>query len=256
MSDGLFKQPPILCAEQVEIFVPKNPNYEVKLKLFFDHLILKDRILITDAHRKWLQNLAANYPSPPGKHPVLEHVRYWENLVFGYSIYESQGYFIGVDIQTLQPQISNYFEEPTLVIKLILTNFMTTGINFPIIQRGIDPFQPKQERPYIYRVVASYFDDTLSTITREYAIMMLHYLGITAYIFHQLSEEVMQNEQEIWLQSWPTQLSRKIAQKVNPGSPPPRDVPIVKNKEEKQKKFGDDAPHMLCVIDYASSNEE
>lgn len=241
-----FEQSPVLCAEQVEIFVPKNEAFIGKLRLFFDHLILLDKIPISDDHKFWLQRLAENYRASTKKTLSFDNKNFWENLIFGYSIYEADGRFIGTDKQ-LQRRISCYFEEPTLIIKLILTNYHTRGLNYPLIQSFPDPFQKNTQQLFIYHAISSYRDDD-ADIALEYATMMLHYLGISSYIFNQLSHEIMHDEQEIWLQRWPTQLSRRF----KAGS---RDVPIVNTPDEKRLKFGVDVEKTLCVIDYVRSAE-
>ncbi len=73
--------------------------------------------------------------------------------------------------------------------------------------------------------------------------MMLHYWGIVAYLFDQLSNDLMLQEEEIWIQRWPTQLSRRIRSDI-------RSVPIASNEKERQRKFGKDENAVLCVIDY------
>ena len=252
MSEITYKEPPMLCAEQVEIFVPNNPDYQQPLKKFFDNLMLLDRIPITPQHQEWLKKIPLHYPAPADKPMNFGQMCCWENLVFGYSIYLSNGYFIGVDHQTLHPQESNSFEESTQVIKLIMTNYMTTGIYYPRVEYSGDPFLPTQSRPFISYARTPYFVDDMNTLTREHVIMMLHYRGMINYIFTQLSTEIMRNEQEIWLQSWPTQLSRKIATKKMAHGLSPRELPVAQTLEEKQRKYGKEMSNVLCVIDYAT----
>lgn len=250
---ALQTQLPPLCAEQVEIFVPKNADREGKLKLFFDHLLLMERIPMTPDHHKFLLGIAQNYPAAGAKPLALEPVRAWENLIFGYSLYDTRGYFIGVDAEMLRPELAKYFEEPTLVIKLILTNFMTIGVPYPLVQDAADPFFPQQRRPFVLPAVTPLFTDPDNPVLREQAILRLHYAGLIGYIFHQLAEGVMGNEYEVWMQSWPTQLLRRVALKSpKPGEPPPRPRPVAVTPAEKLSKYGEDAPAVLCVIDYAS----
>ena len=176
-------------------------------------------------------------------------MRYWENLIFGYSIYLSNGNFIGVADETLRPQMSNYFEESTQVIKLIITNYMTSGTFYPQVGRGVNLLDPTDpERLFIASPLTLYFvgHDDEAAVKREYLLMKLHYFDVIKYIFTRLSQEVMQEEQEIWLQSWPTQLSRTIRKNA-------RMLPIAQTTQEKQDKYAEDAAHVLCVIDYATS---
>ena len=241
------EQSSILCAEQVEIFVPNNLKFIGKFRLFFDQLILEDRIPINDEHRYWLQQLVEQHPEASAGFSPLKRKTFWENLIFGYSIYETKGYFIGPDDQ-LRRNLTNYFEEPTLVVKLILTNYRTRGLLYPLAQNFADPFQAQQSQAFILNAIASYQPRLSPSLAFEYGAMMLHYLGITSYIVDRLSQDVMHDELEIWLQRWQTQLSRRYKANM-------RKVPIAATEEEKRLKFGEAREQVICVIDYSTQSE-
>lgn len=247
MAPQTHEQSSILCAEQVEIFVPNNPEFIGKFRLFFDQLILEDRIPISGDHRYWLQQLVDQHPEASAGFSPLRRKTFWENLIFGYSIYETKGYFIGPDEQ-LRRNLTNYFEEPTLAVKLILTNYRTRGLLYPLMQNFADPFQAQQSQAFILNAIASYQPRINPVLTFEYGVMMLHYLGITSYIVDRLSQDIMHNELEIWLQRWQTQLSRRY-------KPERRKAPIVATEEEKRLKFGEAWEQVICVLDYSTQSE-
>lgn len=119
--------------------------------------------------------------------------------IFGYSEYESNGYFVGPDAQ-LRRNKDELFEEPTLVIKLIITNYMTVGVNYPVVQSSENPFQHVLQW-FVWHPVSPYrrdSSDSAAAIRFEYTVMMMHYWGIVAYLFDQLSHKMPQ-EQEIWI---------------------------------------------------------
>lgn len=237
---------PIVCAEQVEIFVPKNEAYLDKLKALLDNLIFQDKIpFVEQEHKFWLRRVVEDYNAVTKKHLSFAEKEYWENLIFGYSIYDSEGYFVGPDAQ-LRRSRDNYFEEPTAVIKLIVTNYLTPGVNYPVVHSAENPFWHTPQW-FVSQPISPYRSqetDSAAGIRFEYSTMMLHYWGIIAYLFDQLSHEVMLNEQEIWIQRWHTQLSRRI-------QPDVRYMPIATSEAEKRQKFGKEEYHkVLCVIDY------
>lgn len=245
MAD-LHSRAPILCAEQVEIFVPENAQIQFeRVKTLLDELIFRDTIpFVEEEHKFWLKRLVDDYNAATHQQRSFENKTCWENLIFGYSVYQSNGYFVGPDEQLRRDRTAVY-EEPTTVIKLIITNYLTPGVNYPVVHSAENPFWHMPQW-MVSQAISPYRSTeavSATAIRFEYSVMMLHYWGIIIYLFNQLSNDLMLKEEEIWIQRWPTQLSRRIRSDL-------RNVPIAANDEERQKKFGTKARDVLCVIDY------
>jgi len=240
------KKSAIVCAEQVEIFVPKSEGYLSQLRKLLDEMIFSDKIPFVDQDQKhWLRKAAEDRRPNLHRNFSFAEAEYWENLIFGYSIYDSDGYFVGPD-SNLRRSRANYFEEKTSVIKLIVTNFVTPGVVYPVMHTAENCFMHTPQW-MVSQSISPYRSGKFrsgSDLRFEYAITMLHIWAIVYYFFDQLTKRVMLDEQEIWVQRWHTQLSRRVKAQE-------RGIPVAINHEEKRKKFGDkDYGKVICVIDY------
>ena len=219
-----FEVSNLALARQVEIFVPKK--YDKKVKMWFDSFIRMDRI----------PGLGIELPN--------RNYEYWENIVYGYSLYDGEGYFI-LPSRTLE----HYFPEDVVIVKLILTNYLTENHGTPEIL-GLDPNAPAFVVDTITKDVQR---SEIEAKKFEYFATYAHFDRTLTFIADSLANEVMKNEEEIWVQSWTTGLQIRH----NTGVPPDwrSKVPVVKTKKEKNERYGRDADRVLCVIDYIAEAE-
>lgn len=219
-----FEVSNLALARQVEIFVPKN--YEKKVKMWFDSFIRMNRI----------PGLGIELPG--------KNCEYWENIVHGYSLYDGEGYFI-LPSRTLE----DYFPEDVMIVKLILTNYLTENHGTPEIL-GFDPNAPAFVVDTITKDVPR---SEIEAKKFEYFATYAHFDRTLNFIADSLANEVMKNEEEIWVQSWTTGLQIRH----NTGVPPAWrcKLPVVKSEKEKLQRYGRDADKVFCIIDYIAEGE-
>ena len=251
MSEQKFKPSYFVLAKQIEIFVPKNDSCDDrKVIKWFDNFIQTDRVPLVPATEGSTNSIYGD--GAP---------KYWENIVYGYSIYEASGRFI---LSTRKEE--DIFREDVMIIKLILTNYVTKNMGFPTVVEDYSfPTQGDGWNPPLHVADTLYFlpsmkedfakqqgidiDDYLS----EYEMGLDHFNHTLYYIGNTLANEIMTKEEEIWLQSWTTGLQIRFNMTVP--SAWRSKVPIVQSKEQKKEIYGEDADDVICVIDYVVGGE-
>jgi len=166
----------------------------------------------------------------------------WENVVFGYSTYQTDGHFVGGEepeeegatgfpTETAaverdgfrKGRMGNYWRETTLVIKFILTNYATV-------------VQPRDQ------CLEAMVSESTVGAQNEHIMAGLHLRDVGDYIVEAIERGVLWNEEEVWAHSWYTVLDRRCIAKRYP--------PIVLSTSAKSKRFLGRSGRVLCVIDY------
>jgi hypothetical protein len=222
-----------LLARHLEVFVPKpnRRNQEGELLGSLDDLLLREEIPMALSSKAKCEALASSWAS----------VSSWENVVCGYSTYQTDGHFLGGEdldrigsshsvereaggTDTLRrDRLKNYWRETTLVIKFILTNYATV-------------VQPRDQ------CLENMVGGVDAEGEKENIVAGLHLRDIGDHIVGEIERGVLWNEEEVWAHSWYTVLDRRCTAKRVP--------PIVLNVEEKTRRFAAKADRVLCVIDY------
>ncbi|HKU76159.1 MAG TPA: hypothetical protein VJR02_19780 [Pyrinomonadaceae bacterium] len=234
-----------LLAKHLEVFVPKSQASEGRLRLWLNNLMLMPAVPMHKQNQVRADLLQQIEPEVATK---LSGKEYWENIVYGYSIYETDGHFLSYG-----RSIRGYFTEQTLIIKFILTNYVTKNVEQLI---RLDTPAP------IRRAILPAWDVKISKLSgmadyAELCCTILHYNDISDFIVTEITENVLQNEQEVWAHGWNTILDRRAKTagsntSTTTSSPDSRDFPIILNQSEKKARFGEKADCVLCVIDYSA----
>lgn len=241
-----------ILAKHLEVFVPKPKTRELEVNLidWLDHLLIEAKI----------PRGAYGYSQPEGDHssefsfpcpPILaeefkrnENKRYWENIIYGYSTYETDGHFVDFDEESQIRTFEKDFREQTLVIKFLLTNYATAAY------RGIVPIPTARIPGIEFAIVPAYAypDPSVelqNSYYRELYLTNLHYNDLTNHIITGIAETVLWKETEVWSHAWYTVLDRRSMNSK-------RTRPIILSEEEKVKRFGEERQHeVMCVMDYA-----
>lgn len=218
--------PSWLLARHLEVFVPKPATREQEDNLlrFLDELLRKSDVPLRSRDADEL----ANYPDKA--RTLLTTHQYWENIIYGYSTYLTDGAFL--DGTTYPKQPDECSKEQTLVLKFILTNYRTKidvgcvrllcleGLSLRETRRGVD-------------------EGRLS----ELICAESHYSDICDYIVSGVAGRVLGGETEVWSQEWLTVLNRWKRDRN-------RD-PVVQSEGDKKERF-QPGSSILCVMDYCA----
>ena len=238
-----FNESHSLLANQVEIFVPKDPGKTGKLRLWFDNFMMQPTVPIR------------RYSS--GKDLYLEErfpdKEYWENIIYGYSIYNVEGHFIASN-----RKVRDYFPEDTTVIKLILTNYVTNNLGHPEITKMA---YPQDDPDYHINCVVDCFNtnevsSNIAELYDEYCMVFKHLDETCHYIIEGLSNEVMNGEHQIWMQSWITSLSVRFKKSELEEEKESSRPPIVLTEGERRNRYDHLAEKVICVFDYVYGGEK
>src|SRR5437588_6094755 len=100
-----------LLAKHLEVFVPKSPDTEGRLRLWLNNLMLMPAIPMPPDNELRAELFKKINPNVASK---LAGKEYWENIIYGYSIYETDGHFL-----SFTRRIRGYLTEQTLIMKFI-----------------------------------------------------------------------------------------------------------------------------------------
>jgi hypothetical protein len=236
-----------LLAKHLEVFVPKSPATEGRLRLWLNHLMLKPALPMPQGSELRAELFKKIDPSVAEK---LDGKHFWENIIYGYSIYETDGHFL-----TFTRRIKGYFTEQTLIMKFILTNYLSTNaeqlIKVETCEKSLrHAILPAWDvKPQKFSKQGDYTD---------LACTILHYNDIADYIVSEISENVLDHEQEVWAHGWNSILDRRTKRsepneaanqnEINDS----RQIPIVLSQEEKSVRFEGYSDRVICVIDYSN----
>lgn len=230
MNDG-FISSGLLFAKQVEIFVPEK--FAESVHLLLKQVINEVVVPMSCETKTWM--------SPCSEKNIcfretVADKNQWENIINGYSTYNTAGCFRG----------DKEHVENTVVFKLIITNYATHGLNLPVLNMATHSIFPIEPFATITNQIPFQVGINLSRedIIVEYTVQMFHHFDIIKHIYGQLHKEIMNSEEEIWIQVWATELKRL----VNPSRQ--NKIPIVLTQTEKQEKFGAKSREVMCVMDY------
>jgi hypothetical protein len=228
-----FRQ--LLLAKHLEVFVPKPKTRELEANLleWLDHLLLETKIPREDNDEILLVD------GRPGILDKLQGKRYWENIIYGYSTYLTDGHFVDLDPKNQERSVGKYIREQTLVIKFLLTNYSTNiyrdFVSIPTTIGEQMAFVPAYAYPSLKESKPTFFNELYFT--------HLHYTSITEHIIDGIEKTVLWREAEVWAHSWYTVLDRRS---MSMG----RAVPIVRNDSDKDKRYGPRSHEVMCVMDY------
>ena len=222
------RQPSVswLLARHLEVFVPKPKTRELENALLrsLDNLLDKEELPL----RKREPNDLANYTERARK--LLTNHSFWENIIYGYSTYETDGAFL--DRKEHLRKSNKYYKEQTLVLKFILTNYRT----------GVDVGRARffdLEGMLLREGKIPVSDDRLT----ELMCAESHYSDICDFIVDHIVRDVLDGEIEVWSQEWLTMLNR--------WQPVSRKEPIVKSKKDRERRFLHNHS-VLCTVDYCA----
>lgn len=158
----------------------------------------------------------------------------WENVIFGYSSYLTDGHFLPSTFRKRDPTYQQRdpdkcLREQTLVLKFIVTNYRTEvegGAGRMLSLEGL-----------LWREANLDGNDDRRT---ELLCAESHYADTCDYIVHGVSERGLPGEEEVWSQEWLTVLNRlKLRRKRDP----------VVLTDDDRSRFPNNQS-VLCAVDY------
>jgi hypothetical protein len=257
-----------LLAMHMEIFVPKGEETELKLQSFLYHLVKQTELIPMDPD-DWAKVLDRD----PQVKRRFEHRQYWENLVYGYSVYPADGYFISA--AAVQPANRNQTArhpksfrdslcvESITVIKFIITNYLPFDFNLEELSL-FQTLEPRHKNDKNldgkgYALLPTFagfpvkprFDDPEYFKLRCTA---LHYRFTSDYIFKCIRESVLRKEEEVWAQRWHTVLMRNVmtagvGSNASAENGRRRTNPTARF-DEREHRFGPGQDAVICACDY------
>lgn len=223
-----LREPAWLLARHLEVFIPtpKIRDKEKQLHDFLNLLLNGHDILLP---KRTDEELPPNCP-PAAKDLIQKHT-HWENLVFGYSTYLTDGYFL--DVPNPRRDQESCLREQTIVLKFIITNYRTR-------------VQPRSGRIFSLELKPSNTADSLVDSKRQTELLCaeLHYIDTCDHIVQGIARWTLHEETEIWSQEWFTVLNRWKWRA--------RRDPIVESPTDRNSRF-DPTKRVLCVEDYCVS---
>jgi hypothetical protein len=220
-ASGKTHRDQLLWAMHLEVFVPKPGKrfQEEDLLRCLDSLLEAQTVPILKRPNRELAALDERHRK------LFESRDHWENIIFGYSAYSTDGYFMPLKDRVRRKDYC--YREVTLVFKFILTNYHSSVLGF----------EAAKMLPGI--VTPSDFADREKR--NELRCMEFHYQDTAAYIVDRTCG-VLEHEAEIWSQAWYSLLNRK----TRPGVGMP--IATVGERSRRPKSF----ERVICVHDYAA----
>lgn len=217
-------QEALLWAMHLETFVPKprKRHSETDLMEWLDGVLLRETIRKKQRTAEELQGLNESHRQ------LVEGADRWENLVFGYTAYSTEGTFMGLTNGFRKPQYCD--RETTLVFKFIVTNYRS---------KVFGDARPASMTPNVIKP-SELVNDTGQK--SELLCMQFHYEDTCQSLIDGMAAKVLPEETEIWSQIWYSTLVRR----KRSGE---RD-PIILPGEKKQRL--DPSERVVCVCDYVA----
>src|SRR5689334_2914315 len=109
----------VLVARHLEVFVPKprSRKQEQNLIQVLDELLEDHSVALEAPPDALLKGCTEDHLK------LLKNKKYWENIIFGYSTYVTDGYFL--QLKNRRRSARECWREQTLVLKFIVTNYQT-----------------------------------------------------------------------------------------------------------------------------------
>lgn len=214
----------------LEVFVPKPKQRSVEIDLhnYLDWILTVPTISRTRLSEDDLVGLTKEHRELFKDH---DHQKLrWENVVYGYSSYAADGYFMSC--KTRGRELESTFREITLVFKFIITNYTTT----------IKSAESMWGDQSMYKPSDNAYDDQRS----ELKCMEFHYEDTRAFITQEITRMVLRDEEEIWSHVWYSRLTRKVSKNIDV------QVPIHTEMSRPVPDMSGHGERVIYVCDYCS----
>jgi hypothetical protein len=247
-------------AQHLEVFVPKGERSWRNLQGWL-HEFVKETQHIKIADRGRWKGVCREDPTLNKR---FGQKLFWENLVYGYSVYPADGYFVSAKDG---PGRTSYREQVCIesisVIKFIITNYIDFSereanewsLMQTLERKGDSEGVPIDKGYTLLPTFASSFDeaprfDDPAYFTRRCTALHYHYLS--DYISTNIRDIVLHDEQEVWAHRWYTTLLRNIKRTKDgtKNSERVRIRPVAMSTTEREDRFRDDRDKVICVSDY------
>jgi len=246
----------------LEIFVPKVKKTELRLHKWLYQFMRRAEAIPMNP-RAWDMVLTRD----PELRKRFASKEYWENIVYGYSIYPADGCFVSGRSAAKCTELKRHFGPPEsyrhsicvesiAVVKFIITNYLNFEFDLEqlalvqTLERQRDYDTSPRVTGYALSPAFASFEGRPRFDNQEYFKLRctaLHYQFTADHIFHGIRTLVLPKETEVWAHRWYSVVMRNLTSKSMP--PHGRRAPTAQ-LEERELRFNGEKGSVICVSDY------